>query len=341
MAKLQHQQLIYDMINNGYITVKKHPDADLYIYNYSSKASVEHVWNEATEYCRGIICDKDLNIVARAFPKFFNYEELIQNGVEIPKLPFEVYEKLDGSLGILYFKDNEPFIATRGSFNSDQAIHANKILYTKYKDVLHKLNRDYTYLFEIIIPHGADSNLVVNYGDLDDIILLAVIVTETGEELDIEQFKDIFTTAEKYDNVTDFLKFRDTSNGNNREGFVVKFANGFRLKLKFEEYFKAHFAKSFLSYNKILNAVKCNEVDQLRNHIEANLPEEDLIYFNEIVNSILEKYKSIINICKSEYRDDFNSRAEAAAYFKQCKFPAVMFAIYDCKEYRPIVWKYV
>ena len=61
----------------------------------------------------------------------------------------------------------------------------------------------------------------------------------------------------------------------------------------------------------------------------------------EIVNSILEKYNSIINTCKSEYRDDFNSRAEAADYFKQCKFPAVMFAIYDCKEYRPIVWKYV
>ena len=171
--------------------------------------------------------------------------------------------------------------------------------------------------------------------------MLAVINTETGEELDIAQFKDLFTTAEKYDNVTDFLKFRDTSNGNNREGFVIKFANGFRLKLKFEEYFKAHFAKSFLSYNKILNAVKCNEVDQLRNNIEANLPEEDLIYFNEIVNSVLEKYNSIINVCKSEYRDDFGSRAEAAAYFKQCKYPAIMFALYDCKEYRHIVWKYV
>ena len=109
-------QLIKEMIKQKYISVHKHPTFDLYIYNYTKQTEAEHVWNEATETCRGLILDKDMNIVARPFTKFFNYEELVEQHVNIPDLPFEVYEKLDGTLGIMYFANSDPYIATRGSF---------------------------------------------------------------------------------------------------------------------------------------------------------------------------------------------------------------------------------
>ena len=166
-------QLINEMVKQKYITVHKHPDFDLYIYNYSKQASAEHIWNEATELCRGLILDKDMNIVARPFAKFYNYEELVEQHIEIPDLPFEVYEKLDGSLGILYFADGKPYIATRGSFESDQAKHATGILYAKYADVIDQLDQNKTYLFEIIYNDPkARANLVVDYGDADDIFYL-------------------------------------------------------------------------------------------------------------------------------------------------------------------------
>ena len=46
--KLVHTKLVKEMVDKGYISVRKHPEFDLYIYNYTKKAASEHVWNEAT-----------------------------------------------------------------------------------------------------------------------------------------------------------------------------------------------------------------------------------------------------------------------------------------------------
>ena len=93
-------ELLDEMIAAKYISEKKHPDADLYIYNYTQKAQFERFWNETTMQCRGLILDGQRKIVARPFKKFFNYGE--HETLSIPDGPFKVYEKMDGSLGILY-----------------------------------------------------------------------------------------------------------------------------------------------------------------------------------------------------------------------------------------------
>ena len=339
--KLPNIELVKQMINKGYILVRKHPTVDLFIYNYSKQASAEHVWNAATEFCRGIICDKEYNIVARPFTKFYNYEELINNNIKIPNEPFEVYEKLDGSLGIMYFIDGNPYIATRGSFDSEQAKHATKLLYSKYSNILHLLDQTKTYLFEIIIPHGVESNLVVNYGNIDDIFLLAVIDTETGNEYNIENYKQLFKCATKYDNVSDYLKFKDESNGANREGFIIKFNSGFRMKLKFAEYFRAHAAKSVITIKGIFDAIMNGTCNELRKKVESSLTEEDVIYFDELVNELYHKYNEIESICKSEYRSDFGSRPDTAKYFRTCTYPHILFAMLDGKNYSSMIWKIV
>lgn len=335
--------LIADMINKRYISVRKHSKFDLYIYNYTQKASSDHVWNESTEICRGLICDSKGNIVARPFVKFYNYEELNSLNIKVPDLPFEVYEKLDGSLGILYFGDDgKPYIATRRSFDSAQALHATNVLHTKYANVLDKLNKSKTYLFEIIYNDpDVRGNLVVNYGDTDDIFLLAVIHTDSGDEDDIYDYKDMFNVATKYDSVSDYLKFRDMQNGNNREGFVIKFANNFRMKLKFAEYFKAHCTLNHLNLKNILSAIMNCTIDEYRKTVQDDLSEESLIYFDSMVADLLSKYSNIKAICDKDYRSDFASRADAAAYFNVCKYPAVLFKMLDGKNPSSIIWNYI
>lgn len=334
---------INDLISQGLIALRKHPKFDLYIYNYTKQASAGHVWNQTTEACRGLICDADGNVIARPFTKFYNYEELVRQCVgKIPDLPFEVFEKLDGSLGILYFAEGKPYIATRGSFDSMQAKHATSVLYTKYANILDKLDESKTYLFEIIYNDpDARGNLVVNYGDIDDIFLLAVINTASGDEDDIYDYKDMFNVATKYDSVSDYLKFRDMQNGNNREGFVIKFANNFRMKLKFAEYFKAHCALHQLNVKAILDAIINCTIDVLRKKVQDNLSEESLIYFDSMASEILCKYSDIKNQCAEDYRNDFASRSNAAAYFNTCKYPAVLFKMLDGKDPSSIIWKYV
>lgn len=144
------------MINEKYISKRKHPTADLYIYNYTAKAQYDWVWNEATEQCRGLIMDGTGNVIARPFRKFFNLDE----GTVLPLVPFEVAEKLGGSLGILYWVGDEPYIATRGSFESDQAVEAKRILDAKYRDAAMTLDRDLTYLFEIVYPGARRRSII-------------------------------------------------------------------------------------------------------------------------------------------------------------------------------------
>ncbi len=57
---MKNIRLPQEMVREGYITVqKKHPECDLFIYNYTSKAQYDHVWNEVTLACGGLILDAD------------------------------------------------------------------------------------------------------------------------------------------------------------------------------------------------------------------------------------------------------------------------------------------
>ena len=222
--------LLNALVEQKYLTVQHHSTADLLIYNYTTKTQAERYWTPETMMCRGLITKPDGTLVARPFPKFFNLEE---HPGDLPIEPFQVFEKLDGSLGILFFVDGKPYLATRGSFTSDQAIRGNVIL-ERYQDVM--FDPEFTYLFEIIY---ADNRIVVDYGDREDLVLLAAIHTESGEELDISEHQWPFPVATRYDGITDLSALRDREEAN-REGFVIRFAGGTRVKVKFAEYVRLH-----------------------------------------------------------------------------------------------------
>jgi len=227
-----NKELLQQMLDERFVSVQKHPDADLFIYNYTAKAQYDRVWNEITLQSRGLILDADYNIVARPFKKFFNIEEHPVD--EIPGGEFEVYEKVDGSLGILYWQNDKPYISTRGSFTSVQAAQATEILHNNYPHTFNRLNRDATYLFEIIYP---ENKIVIDYGDKTDLVLLAVIDNNTGDDLPLPDIG--FPVAKSYSGLNDLAALKSLEE-ENKEGFVVKFNNGLRVKVKFSEYLRLH-----------------------------------------------------------------------------------------------------
>jgi RNA ligase len=233
---LTNFQLLEKLIQENYIHVQEHPSGDLRIYNYSPKAQYDRIWNEWTITCRGLILDRNYQIVARPFPKFFNVEEHQQEDIPLGNFEggFEVYEKLDGSLGILYPFDNQFFIATRGSFSSKQSQKATQILYQKYAHTLTHIQQGKTYLFGIIYP---ENKIAIDYGAKEDLILLAVIDNQTGKDEVLPQIG--FPLVKRYDGITDIHRLKNLQE-DNKEGFVIKFASGFRVKVKFEEYVRLH-----------------------------------------------------------------------------------------------------
>ncbi|RYU97164.1 RNA ligase [Emticicia agri] len=320
-------QALHELIANDYINVQKHNDADLYIYNYSAKAQYDRVWNEWTLACRGLIMNADYEVVARPFGKFFNWGELANQ--VIPQESFEVYEKMDGSLGILYWIGEIPYIATRGSFNSDQAKVATQLLHTKYATSIPLLDKTKTYLFEIIYP---ENRIVVNYGDTKALVLLGVIDTKTGEECALQQIG--FEVVKLYDGINDLYQLKKLEE-NNREGYVIKFESGLRLKVKFEEYQRVHQIITRVSNVNIWEHLK--EGNDLREILDR-VPDEFYDWVKMTEQQLFESFKAIEAKAKSEFKM-FGTRKENALYYQTCSYPAVLFKMMEDKPYDQIIWK--
>lgn len=328
MNSLNHI-LLKQMIDEGYVATQKHPSADLWIYNYTAKAQYEKVWNEITMQCRGLILNSRLEIVARPFKKFFNLGE--ENSLPLNHVSFEVFEKMDGSLGILYWHNEIPYIATRGSFESQQAMKATEILHSKYSNVHAQLNKSHTYLFEIIYP---ENRIVLDYGTMEDLILLAVIDTQTG--IDIALHEIGMPVVKKYHGIQDIHLLR-TLEEKNKEGFVIKYENGYRIKVKFDEYIRIH---------RIVTQVSTLTVWEF---LMNDMPFDDLLdrvpdeFYEWVKNTIAElqvEFKQIEDQCKLDFKQ-FDTRKETAMYFMTCQYPSVLFYMLNQKNYDKVIWKMI
>lgn len=215
----------------------------LTLYCYSKSCVYDRAWSLYSELARGLIVDHLRGrIVATPFPKFFNVSE---RGDTIPDLPFEIFEKLDGSLIILFCHEGEWRCATKGSFNSEQAQWAQNWL-----DGFDKswLVPGTTYLCEAIYPQN---RIVVQY-DKTAMVLLAAY-TDDGEECPYFALTALgkalgwpvakrFPAAGIADLVAQAKALPPTE-----EGWVLRFINGHRLKVKGDEYLRLHRAISRLT----------------------------------------------------------------------------------------------
>ena len=315
----------------GYMQIGRHAEHDLLIHNYSQKAQFERFWTAETLMSRGLITDLEGRIVARPFGKFFNLDEYVGLYGPLPEENFEVYEKMDGSLGILYFADGKPMIATRGSFKSDQAIRANEMLHEKYAAV--DFDPAVTYLFEIIYP---ENRIVVNYGEKVALVLLAMIDTKSGAELSLQTHAPAgIPVVEHHKAITD-LKALQRIQAENREGFVLRFHGGLRVKVKFEEYVRLHRLVDGISTRAVWEAMRDGlDLEPLL----VQIPDEYYDWVRKVRTELQAKFDALEAICKAEYRE-FPSRKEAAAHFlAQSTYPAVMFRMFDGRPYDHMLWQ--
>ena len=150
MLKKVDWNILNVYIENNLIVSNKHPEYDIWILNYSPKVQSKKFWDEYTLSCRGLVIDAEGNILARPFQKFKNYEEHDPSEIDMSQ-DFDIFEKMDGSLIIIFYYEPRMtwIVASRGSFISEQAIEAQKMLQLK-PNIYDVLNKNCTYLFEII-----------------------------------------------------------------------------------------------------------------------------------------------------------------------------------------------
>jgi RNA ligase len=315
-------------IADGFVSVHKHPSASLYLLNYTPKTQYGRVWDEHTLACRGLILDAQGQPVARPFRKFFNADEY---GPEwtVPTEPFVAYEKLDGSLGILYWLDDQAYIATRGSFVSEQARQATGWLRGQYAHLLPRLDRSKTYLFEIIYPQN---RIVVDYGNREELVLLAVIDTATAEEPAI--LPDLGFPLVRTFPYTDLAAIRAMQLPD-EEGVVVRYASGLRVKIKFAEYVRLHRVLTQVSTRNIWEYLATN---QSFDEILDRVPDEFYDWVKRTVAGLRGQYTAIEAECRAAFRE-LDTRKDTALYFQTQRYPAVLFLMLDNRNYSAAIWK--
>ena len=331
---------------DGLLHKQTHPTKDLTIWNYSPKVQYEKLWDDVTLQCRGLVTNSKGDIVARPFKKFFNYEE--HKPEEIPNENYIVYEKMDGSLGILFNYENEWILATRGSFTSPQAIKGKEIL---DRHDISAWRKDNTYLFEIIYP---ENRIVVDYKGEEKLVVIGGFHTETGEEIPDSSL--FWTQDSGFEVVTTYKTWGEGYNllkeeiSNDREGYVIRFKSGFRMKIKGEEYKRLHKILTNFSSKDIWELMKEGKpIDEFLDRV----PDEFYKWVKQQVNSFELALERIGNHCSKihEYfrygkygdREDTPTKKDFALHLEKCNtesyYRPILFAMWDGKPYEHIIWR--
>lgn len=325
-------------IADGYVSMRVHPkDPELRIYNYTDKSQIEHHWNDVTMHTRGLIV-KDGEVVARGWRKFFNASEHPDLDWDDP-CGWVLTDKIDGSLGILYFGPDGWAVSTRGSFDSEQAIEATKMLQSgRYDGLIRDASwyhlQDRTVLVEIIYP---ENRIVLDYGNSRKLVYLG-----TANERGISQ------RLGDYDRrlISSLSEAREFLNRENAEGWVaIRLDDGFMVKLKQEDYLLKHKARFGLN-NKIVWRAGF-EKDGIKQLYEL-IPDEYYAWLERTEEAMfLEAAEIIVAAVAADWdlqigHPELESRAEKAAWIKEnSPYPHLSFALLDNKAIGDKAWRMV
>lgn len=321
------------LVKEGYLMEKFSENHKLVLYNYTNKCQFEKKWNEITLNSRGHIFEVETNkLIALPFPKFFNLSELSPDQQKriLQRRDYKITEKIDGSLGILYFYDNEWRINTRGSFNSKQSIRAKQIVENKYH--FNSTNYNLTFLIEIIYP---ENRIVIDYGDEEKLVLLSIYDRITRKELSrksTEKYAKLFNlpiVKEYHLNYDEMFEFQ-SKDELSIEGFVVQYSDGLRIKIKSKRYLDIARILTNLTPLSLWKSMKQGKVD--RSILEI-IPEEFYDEFNVIIEDLEKNYQRLEKEIKIEYNNlkKMNLTRKEIGINHSLKHKNCMFGIMDRK----------
>jgi RNA ligase len=310
------------------------PNGRLTIFDYTNQCMFDRAWDEYTMQARGLVLDDQGKIVARPWRKFFNVNERPETKLEaLPSETPELSDKMDGSMIIVFHDEETGWRAiTRGCWENVQTKYANAWLAQNSK-VLH---RDNTYMFELIAPWN---RLVIPYAK-DELILLGIVKTGPGEDASYAQVANYaqnhglkavkFETRPLSEISLEDPKVRD------REGFVARYSNGLRVKLKYRQYMLLHKILTGLSVKGIWETLSTNNEPSF-----VDVPDEFMEWFRKQRDGLKKAYSEIEEKAKVVFAatPTLPSRKDyALAFQKTPELMPILFLMLDKRPYAEMIW---
>jgi RNA ligase len=329
---------INQFVKQGWVSRKKHPVHDLWILNYTPSVQYDDLWDEdeLLVHMRGIVVDRIGNVIARGFPKFWNQSEE-RSPIHPPYHSdgMRFFEKMDGSLGLAFIYNKEWVTATRGSFESEQALWLSNYLSEATANDILKPSPFHTFLFEIIYD---ENRIVVDY-EFEEPVLLSMYDNQFStfcvERNILEMFWD-GRIVKEYATREEAMKL-----SRNREGYVIWHEDLPIAKVKFDEYIMLHklrfqTTKKSIWESMAQNRFNINELYALPDEFGA----EFIDYATELLARFNSEMQTYLTIFDGIMRSFDGTRSDFAERAKNFDNPSILFAMLDKKPdtYYRIIW---
>ena len=248
------------------IVITHHDELPIYILNYNQINSPKT--HPIVMECRGLVLDRDYNVVARSFRRFFNYNEIPEDDKKFDWNNFSARSKEDGSLILLYYYSGAWRVNTRNSFGEGRLQYFTDQSWKSIVDGIvgagyNELYKGFTYVCELC---SLDNKVVRSY-TVPKLYCLGVFSTEG--EICYDKKHNFFSYPDEHmfssiTAVSDWIE-KNSSIDPTFEGFVLKDINGMRLKVKSKSYYNLHKAKNNgnFSVDFIIESILKNEVGEI------------------------------------------------------------------------------
>ncbi len=192
------------------------------------------------------LCPGDTEILAYPMNRFFNYGQGAAANINWNDPELCTFEKLDGTLCILYFDDikEEWHVATRSVPEADIPLEFNKFTFRSlfekgllestgytFADYVKGLKPGFTYCYELTSPYN---RIVVSYKDCSLHVLAVRNNLHHTEFDDIGELARPVLAVEKYSlkTIDDIIALVNSKNPMEHEGIVIRDSNFNRIKVK-------------------------------------------------------------------------------------------------------------
>lgn len=361
-----------DAVKHKAIRRATHDTLPLVLYTYTEHALYQGQWTDAEQKCRGLIVEDTGQIVGRCLSKFWNFSEHTSGRSYAKPLPdeaFQIFAKQDGSLGTVFFYDDQWHVATKGSFHSEQAKWATRYIRaaTGTGETIEglvghdfdPLNKQKTYVCEIVYP---TNRIVVNYGSLETLVLLTVLDNETGEEEFTEEHKLewgwIGDVVQEFDpnslSVAELQELADENvllangldeqdrvvTGTDMEGYVVRFRNGTRVKVKGTDYLRLHKVLTNCTERSVWEVLSSGgSFDEFL----ADVPDEFYTWVTKVTLGLSTEHDRLINEAREDFRyfreqNGDSDKKTFAEYALRQPSPSALFMLWDGNEDKLSDW---
>lgn len=287
--------LIKDYEDRNLLQVNLTGPCGMTLLKYSRNCFHSFDWDDFTMRCRGLVIDEEGNPLNNPFIKMFNLDEHPDYTMDslvgrMRNEPYEILDKSNGHLCILFCYGGKWFNVTSGSFDGDFCKPDRKVLEDNgVLDYLetHPAWENCTFMFEMIVDydkHTCYKRQTDLYGHN-----VPVLIGMRSNKIDRDYSWDamnVVATVGGFPVVRNHKRARDIIYGTwsedvfinglydvkGIEGYIIKFQDGTRYKIKTKEYLFARYMKEISSEGKMKKLFIHHFLDE--DAAKADIPEE-------------------------------------------------------------------